>query len=56
MSSALDFDAIRDARRTNVSDPGPPVTVGEPLDGRRQGRGHRIADRHRGDIVLRIHP
>ncbi len=27
MSSAVDFDAIRDARRTNVSDSGPPVTA-----------------------------
>jgi hypothetical protein len=30
--------------------------AGEPLDGRRQGRGHRIAGRHRRDILLRIHP
>ena len=30
--------------------------VGEPLDGRRQGRGHRIAGSHRRDILLRIHP
>ena len=27
ISSALDFDAIRDARRTSVSDSGPPVTA-----------------------------
>ncbi len=27
ISSALDFEAIRDARRTNVSDSGPPVTA-----------------------------
>ncbi len=27
ISSALDFDAIRDARRTRVSDSGPPVTA-----------------------------
>ena len=27
MSCALDFDAMRDARRTNVSDSGPPVTA-----------------------------
>ncbi len=27
ISSALDFDAMRDARRTNVSDSGPPVTA-----------------------------
>ena len=27
MSWALDFDAMREARRTNVSDSGPPVTA-----------------------------